>query len=220
MRNREMFIAIMILVTVCRSNAQSNTEDFVFFTKGQKATVILPITPDEDKGKYYRLDRVENYHIIFEEEPHPKARVPYIIIPNEDFNIDLSSLDLTGIWRDSTNIKGVSFIGTYEKMVVGYKDSFYYYTIDTTTDCYNDVIGYNVFVGALRAFVQIDWRVHNNHNNWEKMPIVLRDNDASTLKLIDYVPDRLNNIYNLNGQRINSLQKGINIINGNKIMVK
>ena len=144
--------------------------EVVTYTKGQQATIILPVTPDAGKGKYYRLDRVEDYQIIFEEEPHPQARVPYIIIPNEDFSIDVSTLDFTGIWRDSTNIYGVSFIGTYVKDVIGYKDSYYYYTIDATSDCRNDMNRYNVYVGALRAFIQVRiW------NNGEKMPIVIHD---------------------------------------------
>jgi len=218
MRNREMFIALILLVTVCRSNAQSNTEDVVFFTKGQMATIILPITPDAVKGKYYKLDRVENYQIVFEEEPHPRDRVPYIIIPNEDFSIDVSTLDLTGIRRDSTNIKGVSFIGTYEKDVFGYKDSFYYYTIDITPDCFNEV-DRRIYIGALRAFLEVDWR-KNNQNGSEKMPIVLRDKNASSLKLIEYTTNKPNKIYNLQGQKLSLPQKGINIINGDKIMVK
>jgi Leucine-rich repeat (LRR) protein len=151
-------------------SARYEADGIVSFTKGQRATIILPITPDADKGRYYRLDRVENYQIIFEEEPHPQARVPYIIIPNEDFSIDISALDLTGYRRDSTNIYGVSFIGTYVKDVIGYKDSYYYYTIDATSDCRNDMNRYNVYVGALRAFIQVRiW------NNGEKMPIVIHD---------------------------------------------
>ena len=144
--------------------------EVVTYTKGQQATIILPVTPDAGKGKYYRLDRVEDYQIIFEEEPHPQARVPYIIIPNEDFSIDMSTLNLTGFRRDSTNIEGVFFIGTYVKDVIGYKDSYYYYTIDATSDCRNDMNRYNVYVGALRAFIQVRiW------NNGEKMPIVIHD---------------------------------------------
>ncbi len=166
---RTILFLTCVLATITMS-ARYEADGIVSFTKGQRATIILPVTPDADKGRYYRLDRVEDYQIIFEEEPHPQARVPYIIIPNEDFSIDVSTLDLTGIWRDSTNIYGVSFIGTYVKDVIGYKDSYYYYTIDATSDCRNDMNRYNVYVGALRAFIQVRiW------NNGEKMPIVIHD---------------------------------------------
>ena len=169
---RTILFLTCVLATITMS-ARYEADGIVSFTKGQRATIILPITPDADKGRYYRLDRVENYQIIFEEEPHPQARVPYIIIPNEDFSIDISALDLTGYRRDSTNIYGVSFIGTYVKDVIGYKDSYYYYTIDATSDCRNDMNRYNVYVGSLRAFLQVDWRKHNNQ--WEKMQFVIHD---------------------------------------------
>ena len=208
---------LMLLASVCTS-AQSNEERLVTFTKGQQATIILPITPDADKGRYYRLDRVEDYQIIFEEEPHPQARVPYIIIPNEDFSIDVSTLDFTGIWRDSTNIYGVSFIGTYVKDVIGYKDSYYYYTIDATSDCRNDMNRYNVYVGSLRAFLQVDWRKHNNQ--WVKMQFVIHDNSTSISTTLAPLSENQRNNFNLQGQRIKTLQKGLNIVDGKKILAK
>ena len=214
---RKVLYFLMLLVPVCTS-AQSNEERLVTFTKGQRATIILPITPDADKGRYYRLDRVEDYQIIFEEEPHPQARVPYIIIPNEDFSIDVSTLDLTGIWRDSTNIYGVSFIGTYVKDVIGYKDSYYYYTIDSTSDCYNDQKGYDVYMGPLRAFLQVDWRKHNNQ--WVKMQFVLHDNHTSISTPSVQKTKNSKNHYNFHGQRINGLQKGLNIVEGKNVFVK
>ena len=205
---------LMLLASVCTS-AQSNEERLVTFTKGQQATIILPITPDADKGRYYRLDRVEDYQIIFEEEPHPQARVPYIIIPNEDFSIDVSTLDLPGNRRDSTNIYGVSFIGTYVKDVIGYKDSYYYYTIDTTSDCRNDMNKSNVYVGSLRAFIQVRiW------NHGEQMPFVIHTNSSSISTALAPLSENQRNNFNLQGQRINRLQKGLNIVDGKKIMVK
>ena len=148
-------------------------KDPVSFTKNQMATIILPTTPDASKGKYYRLDRCEEGKIIFTEEREPKARTPYIIVPNEDFSIDLDKLELEGLYCDSTNIVGVSFIGTYNKKVFGYKDSFYYHILDSTPDCRDDV-GKYLYIGPLRAFLEIDWR-KNNHQNLEEMEVVLQD---------------------------------------------
>lgn len=137
--------------------AQAVEGDEISFTTGQQATIILPVDPDVNKGKYYRLDRCENMQIVFEEEQHPQARIPYIIVPYENFVIDVSSMNLDGLHRDSTNINGVSFIGTYSKDVFGDKEPFYYYILDSTPDCRNDEDRY-VYVGSLRAFLQIDWR--------------------------------------------------------------
>ena len=62
------------------TSAQIVTNEPVTFTKDQMATIILPTAPDASKGKYYRLDRVENGQIVFEQEKQPRARVPYIIV--------------------------------------------------------------------------------------------------------------------------------------------
>ena len=61
---------VLVLMAYIYASAQS----VVSFTKGQPATIILPIAPDAEKGKYYRLDRWENKQLVFEEERHPQAK--------------------------------------------------------------------------------------------------------------------------------------------------
>ena len=95
------------------AGAKVRSEESVTFTIGQMATIILPAEPDAGKGKYYRLDRVEDGQIVFEQEPEPRARVPYIIVPDEDFSIEPETLELSGLNCDTVSIKGISFIGTY-----------------------------------------------------------------------------------------------------------
>ena len=58
----------------------------ITFTAGQMATIILPTEPDASKGKYYRLAGCREGEIVFEQELHPRAHVPYIIMPSEDFS--------------------------------------------------------------------------------------------------------------------------------------
>ena len=130
------------------------------FTEGQMATIILPTTPDASKGKYYRLDRCEDEKIIFEEELNPKARTPYIIVPNEDFSIDLSMLDLTGLSQDTVSIQGIDFIGSYTSEELDDQEGFYIDIIDTTPDC---SLSPSVetekgafLIGALRAYLQVN----------------------------------------------------------------
>ncbi len=70
---KNVLYAIMLLSSVC-----IYAEDcYVSFTKGQRATIILPVAPDAEKGRYYKLDRVENRQIIFEEEVSPRARMRF-----------------------------------------------------------------------------------------------------------------------------------------------
>jgi len=173
----------------------------VTFTKDQMATIILPSAPDASKGKYYRLDRVEDNQIIFEQELQPRAHVPYIIVPDEDFSIDPDALDLEGLQADTVSIDGISFIGSYVRKALPPRgsgeeaESFYIDIIDTTPDCSlspSEGTGKAAVIGALRAYLLVDW-VKLNWNDpydqggtkgpWERMPIVLHDDGNGMIEI-------------------------------------
>ena len=157
----------------------------VTYTAGQMATIILPTSPDAGKGKYYRLDRVEGSEVIFEQELQPQAHMPYIIVPGEDFSIDLSTLDLAGLGNDTVSIEGISFIGTYVGEVLPSfggdgGGSFYIDIIDTTPDCgFMAEAGKGAVVGALRAWLHVTWNDPYNQGGTkapgEKLQIGLKD---------------------------------------------
>ena len=171
------------------TSAQIVTNEPVTFTQDQMATIILPTAPDASKGKYYRLDRVENGQIVFEQEKQPRARVPYIIVPSEDFSIDISSLDLESLQADTVTVGGVSFIGSYVRKTLPQRgsgegaESFYIDIIDTTPDCgflSTAETGKEAFrIGALRAYLTVNWDDPYNHHGSkspeDKLDIVLKD---------------------------------------------
>ena len=174
----------------------ANNKELVTFTEGQIATIILPIAPDASKGRYYRLDRWENKHLVFEEEPHPKARTPYIIVPNEDFNIELSTLDVNGLRYDTVRIKAVSpydptfmaqirFVGTYATRSIDFYDNGYrYYTLDTTSDVFLDMKKPMLTVGAMRAYWEIMLDLCRDIDTlryWDKLEYVLHNQDEETI---------------------------------------
>ena len=211
----------------------------VTFTTGQMATIILPTNPDASKGKYYRLDRCEGSEVIFEQELQPRAHVPYIIVPSEDFSIDPSALDLEGLSNDTVSIDGISFIGTYsrEELPDYTGGSFYIDIIDTTPDCTPiPVEGQEVrlFVGALRAWLQVTWDDPIDHGGAkspeEKKQIVLKDNGTGIEgnEELRMKNEELNAVYDLSGRRIDSslftlrssLKKGIYIEDGRKKAVR
>ena len=139
----------------------------VSFTEGQMATIILPEEPNAGMGKYYRLDRIEEGKIVFEQELHPQAHVPYVIVPNEDFSIDLNNMDLEGCSPDTVSIKvrfegqaesqSIYFIGSYVSEELEQQEGCNIQLIDTTPDCsfsYSGETGKGAFlVGALRAYL-------------------------------------------------------------------
>ena len=216
------------------NNILALPETLVSYTEGQMATIILPTDPDPELGKYYRLDRREDGKIIFEEELAPKAHVPYIIMPKEDFIIDLGTLDLEGCYRDSVSADGITFIGSFVSEEIDYVENCYIDIIDITPDCREDDLCIEKpIIGALRAFLRVDTHWEDPYNPGgtrsmeaqKKLPIVLHDN---TTAINDIWQEETGNgktsdgaIYDLSGRKIfNALKKGIYIQNGKKILIK
>ena len=219
-------------------------KETVSFTKDQMATIILPTEPDASKGKYYRLDRCEKGKIIFEEELSPKARTPYIIVPKEDFSIDLNALDLDGLLRDTVSVKGASFIGSYCHEELSCQDDFYIDIIDATPDCQADDFNQRkAIVGALRACLIVNWDDPYNPGGSKgitgKRELVLKDNPngITEMKSEGVKSEGVKNekyddaIYDLSGRKVTyslptregqggSLRKGIYIQNGKTILIK
>ncbi len=163
------------------------TEDPVIFTEGQMATIILPTEPDAGKGKYYRLDRVDGSEIVFEQELQPRAHVPYIIVPFEDFSIDPGQLELEGLKPDTVSVNGISFIGTFRRDEIDSKDGLQVEIIDATSDCSAlpaEGQGERLaFVGTLRAYLTWDdpYGPGATKGPEEEMKIVLHDRGTGSL---------------------------------------
>ena len=209
----------------------------VAYTEGQMATIVLPTEPDASKGKYYRLDRVEGNEIIFEQELQPRAHVPYIIVPSEDFSIEVGAMELDGLRCDTASVEGISFIGTYQKEEVESQEGFYIKLIDTTPDCSfspSGEAGREVYtIGALRAYLLVHWDDPYSHGGTktpaEKLEIVLHD-DATGIESIENGKWKVQNedaaIYDVSGKPVNrkSLSRkstrGIYIQDGKKVAFK
>ena len=194
----------------------------VTFTENQMATIILPTAPDAGKGKYYRLDKCEDGKIIFEQEKQPQAHIPYIIVPSEDFSIDTSTLDLAGLRPDTVSIAGIHFIGSYSREEPVCQEGWYIDIIDTTPDCGFAPLGETgkgAFIGALRAYLTVNWDDPINHSGskgpGDKLEIVLKDNGTS---LTPYPsPVREGSIYDLQGRKLpDKPERGIYIEDGKK----
>ena len=212
------------------------TEDPVTFTEGQMATIILPTEPDASKGKYYSLDKCEDDQIIFEQELQPQARTPYVIIPNEDFSIDPSTMDLEGLSHDAVSIEGISFIGSYSHEEFSYQEGFYIDIIDTTPDCLDDWFGSGkAIVGPLRAYLQVNWDdpyTQGGTKDPQKVMEIVLHNHGTGINEIQDSKLKIQNesvIFDLQGRRIDNskfniqnskLSKGVYIFNGKKRMVK
>ena len=229
-RSKQGFLYSLCIDRVIMRSKESGEEiviapkTLVTYTEGQMATMVLPTTPDASKGKYYRLDRREDDKIIFEEELRPQAHTPYIIMPNQDFTIDLSTMDLDGLLRDTVSVKGASFIGSYSHEELSCQDGFYIDIIDATPDCQADDSNQRkAIVGALRACLIVSWDDPYNPGGskgiTEKRELVLKDNGTSLTP--NPSPVREGSIYDLQGRRLSEKPaKGLYIQNGVKRVVR
>ena len=219
-------------------NVWPDPKNFVTFTEGQMATIILPTKPDAELGTYYKLAKCENDSIIFEEETEPKAHVPYIIIPKKDFYINLNKIDLKDSSCDSVSVGKVTFIGLYKPKEIYCPNGCYIDIIDCTPDCieapsYKD----KNIIGALRAYLRVSWEDPYSQEPTrgvikKKKTIVLEDNPNGTTGIggIQNSKSKIQDdaIYDLSGRRVNSkfklqnskLPKGIYIVNGKKVAIK
>ena len=211
-------------------------DDPVTYTEGQMATIILPTEPDASKGKYYRLDRVEEGKIIFEQELQPRAHVPYIIVPNEDFSIDLNNMDLEGCSPDTVSIEvrfegqaesqSIYFIGSYVSEELEQQEGYNIQLIDTTPDCcisFSEETGKETFlIGALRAYLTWDdpYNQGGTKGRGDKLEIVLRDY-GTDIKTHSNSPLKGENKYDLSGKKLSDKPAhGLYIENGKKQAVR
>ena len=185
-------------------------------------------------GKYYRLDRSEKNQIIFLEEPNPQAHTPYIILPNEDFSIELGK-EMEGSLSDTVSVNGVLFIGSYRREELTSESDYYIDIIDITPDCQVSENNPNQFViGALHAYLKVTWDDPYSQGPTRgvtrKRAIVLQDNPNGIGSLTPNPSPREGGaIYDLSGRKINSQfstfnsqfrKKGLYIKDGKKIIVK
>ena len=131
------------------------------FTAEHPATLVLPETPNPAWGRYYRLDRHEGRDIIFEREFEPKADIPYVIFPSEDFSINLADYDLAQSkepesvpFPDTKEFGHTGFQGSYKSQPtrLDLNDGEFIYFLDTTPDCTNGTF-LDGRIGACRAYL-------------------------------------------------------------------
>ena len=183
------------------------------FKKDQRATIIMPEAPNPNWGRFYRIDSFENSDIIFKRENEPKANVPYVIFPNEDFSIDISGYNYSGIPAPDSVIlirqsssEWYGFCGSYcntdfliESMIR---------ILDESSDSWNGLSTNSVRIGAFRAYLVVP-RYSMNY--------VFEGGPTSISSMTSTSRDPA--IFDLQGRRILGEPKhGMYIQNGKKVM--
>jgi hypothetical protein len=127
-----------------------------------------------------------------------------------------------GAWEGHATLSGnVTFQGTFSlsedlnatdasgnmNLVLGANDTLYHPSK-------------TINVGACRGYFKIPEAAVNAA---PQFVMGFDDDETTGIRTIDITPEGWNNapaIYNLSGQRLNSLQKGVNIVNGKKVIIK
>ena len=190
------------------------------FTEDKITTVCLPfdLTSGEASslGTFYELSSVAGSKLTFTPVAAPLANKPYLVVPTE------TELDLTQTSKSiaatpaslSSTVSNIEFIGTLASTTIpasGGGTDYYAFNngdlvkIEDTPATLPAFRGYLKVTGGtpVKGFtIQLD--------------------DETVIQSITNSQEPMANseIYNLAGQRMSKLQKGVNIVNGKKILVK
>ena len=128
---------------------------------------------------------------------------------------------LPGVWTGTGGDGGVTFQGTFSlsadlnatdasgnmNLVLGANDTLYHPSG-------------TINVGACRGYFKIPAAAVSAA---PQFVMGFDDDETTVIRTIDITPEGWNNapaIYNLSGQRLHALQKGVNIVNGKKVIIK
>ena len=128
------------------------------------------------------------------------------------FRVDFDNYDVP------TPAVNNGLIGTFSEMTAPAGSNYYILSdnkLYNTEGCTGD---YAVTVGANKAYINVD-NVTSTVSG-SRSAFILFDEATGINAVKDNVKADQVGIFNLNGQRLNQLKKGLNIVNGKKVMVK
>lgn len=172
--------------------------------------LCLPFNYDIPDGWDVReLDHVngsgENASMIFDSASDIKAGKPYIVKTNADVSlIEVSNATISPMTTTVSN-NGVNMIGNIGQTSIP-KGSYYISTEGTL----KKLTAENANLKGFRAYFTVDGASGIKALNLDT------ENDATGISSVDANESEV--IYNIAGQRLKRVQKGINIVNGKKVL--
>ena len=186
---------------------------------GKYGTVIFPFTPDVSTGfndiTFYSCASVDGDAVELEVVATPVANVPYLIKNTgaSDFSTTLTGWGtaaadsytaglLTGVYTAATIAASAGNTTNYVLQTQDDTQAFYKVDADFTATAY-------------KCYLTV------TESGEAKSRVLYLDGDATAISGINTEDAAINGaIYNVNGQQLNGLQRGINIVNGKKVLVK
>ena len=201
---------------------------------GKYGTVIFPFKPDVSTGfdgiTFYSCGDVnaETQRVLIEEVATPVANTPYLIknASGEDFSKAVTGWGAA--YKDeytSGLLTGVYTAATIEASVepTASENGAYRYVLQTPTSGAN--VGVQAFYKVTSDFTATAYKCfmtipQDATGGGAVKAFFLDFGDADAINAVEATQAENAEIYNLAGQRLNKAQKGVNIVNGKKVLIK
>ena len=185
------------------------------FSKTNYSTLCLPFEFDASAfEKVYELTNVEGESLKFSSPDAIVAGTPYLVKAKDDATT-LTATNVAVNPATSENntvvIGDVTFVGTFTSVTLTSADSNAW--VVSNNNLYN--VTSNVNVGAYRAYFTV-----NASSGVKNFVLSFDDDMATAIEGVEASQNENAVIYNLAGQRVSKLQRGVNIVNGKKVLVK
>ncbi len=203
----------------CEAEYTANAVSYGRTMTNQWGTLCLPFEIKSDQYatcKFYELKEVKETEIVLTEVTgNIPAGTPVLVRRNtEGTNISLNATNaaITVAPAASSSANGFSLVGRFTASGALPKDSYIinnnkFWRVSNLTSDVTDVK-----VGPFRAYLQ-----SNGVQNVRMMSLSIGDDDTTAIDVLNAADEGEAEIYDLNGHRLQGLQKGMNIVKrGNK----
>jgi hypothetical protein len=179
-------------------------------------TVCLPFAPKtDDAAKYYTLSGVSGETLLFDEVTTPAANTPYLVAVTGSVNFleDCADLNVASMEIATTTKDGYTFSGTFTGLTNAQAAGKY---ILQKGNKWGKVTAekQNAYIPPFRAYVEAPATAApllNGHIEGNATGI-------QNIRTVDL--DGTEHWYDLSGKRIAAPTKGVNILNGKKVVIK
>ena len=191
------------------------------FSTEKRSTMVLPFAMDADETtaafeEAYELTGVVGESIRFTAAPEIAAGKPYLVkAKNATLSVTNKSLD-PSTEVSNTRVEDasstVTFVGLFAPTTLTAESNDNAYIV-SNNKLYH--VASDINMAAYRGYFTVDSKGAEVKNF-----VLSFDDDATAINAVKVALDDNAEIYNLAGQKMSKLQKGVNIVNGKKILVK
>lgn len=191
--------------------------------KNQFGTLVLPFDVNGMGADYdlYKLDQVTEHELVLRKVDEDDNRgivpagTPVVfrlhngLAGNHTLTLTASNTTVSGQLEERSEDNDSQLVGTYETIEL--YDYYDYFISNNMFFRANDAGEWGVKVAPFRAYL--------SHNPWSSakaqtlsIRIADEDDDVTAVETLNAITDGTAEYYDMNGRRINSLQKGVNIV--------